>query len=145
MGSCETFRESLHSNIISIVLHLNDDDEAVRIVIIFCLDFYSFNCKSCAKLLHTCVPLINSEHASALIEHEMPGGRVPPNYPEFLRQFGIILVSLSCFTNYGIFTLQPLSFPDRLNTYALDCNNYFRSMSSRIRSNAVLLMGWSTV
>jgi hypothetical protein len=30
VGNCEAFRESLHSNIVSIVLHLNDDDEQVR-------------------------------------------------------------------------------------------------------------------
>uniref|UniRef100_A0A183BMW5 Tubulin-specific chaperone D n=1 Tax=Globodera pallida TaxID=36090 RepID=A0A183BMW5_GLOPA len=62
-----------------------------------------------------------------LHEQQLMGGRVPLNYADFLRQFGMIL---------------PLSFPDRLNTYALDCNNYFRSQSARIRQNAAMLIGF---
>lgn len=113
VGNYDIFKESLHNNIISILLHLNDKEEAVKL--------------SCAKVLSTCIPLLNSDHATTLIENELINGRLPANYSEFLRQFGLIL---------------SVSFPDRLNNYALDCNNFFRSVSSNIRSNAVLLMGF---
>ncbi|KAL3109999.1 hypothetical protein niasHT_017372 [Heterodera trifolii] len=113
VGNCETFRESLQNNMMSIVLHLNDEEDKVQ--------------RCCAKVLRTCAALLNSEHATALVEHELADGKVPSNYADFLRQFGMIL---------------PLSFPDRLNTYALDCNNYFRSQSTKIRQNAAMLIGF---
>uniref|UniRef100_A0A914H3L8 Non-specific serine/threonine protein kinase n=1 Tax=Globodera rostochiensis TaxID=31243 RepID=A0A914H3L8_GLORO len=113
VGNCETFRESLQHNMMSIVLHLNDEEETVQ--------------RCCAKVLHTCASLLNSEHAAALVEQQLVDGKVPLSYADFLRQFGMIL---------------PLSFPDRLNTYALDCNNYFRSQSARIRQNAAMLIGF---
>uniref|UniRef100_A0A914XDG9 Maestro/Maestro-like HEAT-repeats domain-containing protein n=1 Tax=Plectus sambesii TaxID=2011161 RepID=A0A914XDG9_9BILA len=38
--------------------------------------------------------------------------------------------------------LGALAFPDRVNYYALCCNNYFKSGSSRIRANAAYLTGY---
>uniref|UniRef100_A0A914LD95 Uncharacterized protein n=1 Tax=Meloidogyne incognita TaxID=6306 RepID=A0A914LD95_MELIC len=113
VGNYDIFKESLHSNIISILLHLNDKEENVKL--------------SCAKVLSTCIPLLNSDHATTLVENEFVNGRLPANFSDFLRQFGLIL---------------SISFPDRLNNYALDCNNFFRSASFHIRSNAALLMGF---
>ncbi|KAL3106529.1 hypothetical protein niasHT_016651 [Heterodera trifolii] len=109
VGNCETFRESLQNNMMSIVLHLNDEEDKVQ------------------RCFVPAPALLNSEHATALVEHELADGKVPSNYADFLRQFGMIL---------------PLSFPDRLNTYALDCNNYFRSQSTKIRQNAAMLIGF---
>ncbi|WKY01707.1 hypothetical protein Q1695_002420 [Nippostrongylus brasiliensis] len=34
-----------------------------------------------------------------------------------------------------------LSFPDRVNQYALTCSNYFKSSNARIRANAAHLTG----
>jgi len=49
--------------------------------------------QSCAKVLSTCIPLLNSDHATTLVENELVNGRLPTNYSDFLRQFGLILVN----------------------------------------------------
>jgi len=49
--------------------------------------------QSCAKVLSTCIPLLNSDHATTLVENEFVNGRLPANFSDFLRQFGLILVN----------------------------------------------------
>lgn len=35
-----------------------------------------------------------------------------------------------------------MAYPDRVNYYALGCNNYFKSVSSRMRANAAYMTGY---
>ncbi|KIH48372.1 hypothetical protein ANCDUO_21560, partial [Ancylostoma duodenale] len=56
----------------------------------------------------------------------MKGGRQPASYPAVQRDLAGVLA---------------LSFPDRVNQYALTCSNYFKSSNARIRANAALLTG----
>uniref|UniRef100_A0AC34FPY9 Uncharacterized protein n=1 Tax=Panagrolaimus sp. ES5 TaxID=591445 RepID=A0AC34FPY9_9BILA len=62
-----------------------------------------------------------------MISHSLINSKPPLSYPTFLKEAGMILV---------------LSFPDRLNFYALGCSNYFKSQFAQIRSNAALLTGY---
>uniref|UniRef100_A0A915CVK4 Huntingtin n=1 Tax=Ditylenchus dipsaci TaxID=166011 RepID=A0A915CVK4_9BILA len=113
VGDCEAFKESLHNNIVSVLLHLNDTDENVQ--------------QKSAHVLRSTSKLLNSDHAMNLVEREVVGQKPIQNYPAFLKDFSLILA---------------VSFPDRVNYYALNCANYFKSQSPRIRQNAALMTGF---
>ncbi|UMM11428.1 hypothetical protein L5515_000724 [Caenorhabditis briggsae] len=108
----EEFRGHLHTNIVSLLLHLNDDYEEVR--------------QKCAVSIYRLHELLTSPNASICIEREMKDGKQPYNYNSFIKDFAAILAN---------------SFPDRVNQYALATSNYFKSSSARIRCNAAHLTG----
>uniref|UniRef100_A0A915AX96 HEAT repeat-containing protein 7A n=1 Tax=Parascaris univalens TaxID=6257 RepID=A0A915AX96_PARUN len=112
-GSCDAFREQLLVNIVSILLHLNDEEEEVK--------------QMCARCLTLVGGLLNTDAAASLIERELKPDEKCRDYLQFLREFCMILA---------------FSFPDRINYYALNCNNYFKSTSSRIRANAAHMTGF---
>ncbi|KHN73012.1 Maestro heat-like repeat-containing protein family member 1 [Toxocara canis] len=113
VGSCDAFREQLLVNIVSILLHLNDEEDQVK--------------QMCARCLTLVGELLNSDAAASLISRELKPDEKCRNYLQFLREFCMILA---------------FSFPDRINYYALNCNNYFKSTSSRIRANAAYMTGF---
>ncbi|KHJ86762.1 HEAT repeat protein [Oesophagostomum dentatum] len=112
IGGDEEFMAHLHANIVAILLHLNDEDEDVR--------------KACSMALNRIHPLFSVGTFSSVIEREMKDGRLPGSYFGVQRDLASILA---------------LSFPDRVNQYALTCSNYFKSSDARIRANAALLTG----
>nr|CDJ91151.1 HEAT domain containing protein [Haemonchus contortus] len=111
-GENEEFTSHLHANIVALLLHLNDEDEEVR--------------KACSRTLNQVHPLLNVGTFSSLIQREMKDGRLPASYTAVQKDLASILA---------------LSFPDRVNQYALTCSNYFKSSNARIRANAALLTG----
>ncbi|CAJ0593790.1 unnamed protein product [Cylicocyclus nassatus] len=112
VGSDEEFMGHLHANIVAILLHLNDENEDVR--------------KACSMTLNRIHPLLGVGTFSSIVEREMKGGRQPYSYPAVQRDLASVLA---------------LSFPDRVNQYALTCSNYYKSSNARIRANAALLTG----
>lgn len=108
----EEFRGHLHTNIVSLLLHLNDDFEEVR--------------QNCANSIYRLHGLLTSPNASICIERELKDGKQPASYNLFIKDFASILAN---------------SFPDRINQYALATSNYFKSSSARIRCNAAHLTG----
>lgn len=62
-----------------------------------------------------------------LLDQQLVDLRPVANYPAFIKDISLILA---------------VSFPDRLNYYALNCANYFKSQSPRIRQNAALMTGY---
>ncbi|VDK86299.1 unnamed protein product [Litomosoides sigmodontis] len=113
VGSCDEYREQLFINIVSIVLHLNDEEDQVK--------------QMCARCLISVSSLLNSNGLALLIERYLKTDEQCHNYLQFLEEFSVRLA---------------FSFPDRINYYALSCNNYFKSTSSRIRSNAAHMTGY---
>ncbi|KAL3998802.1 hypothetical protein ACH3XW_16520 [Acanthocheilonema viteae] len=113
VGSYDAYREQLLINIVSIVLHLNDEEDQVK--------------QMCARCLISVSSLLNSDRLTLLIERDLKIDEQCHNYRQFLKEFSVILA---------------FSFPDRINYYALSCNNYFKSTSSRIRSNAAHMTGY---
>ncbi|KAK6054809.1 HEAT repeat protein [Cooperia oncophora] len=111
-GENEEFMSHLHANIVALLLHLNDEDENVR--------------KACSTTFNQVHPLFNVGTFSSVVEREMKGGRLPASYTAVQRDLASVLA---------------LSFPDRVNQYALTCSNYFKSSNARIRANAALLTG----
>ncbi|KIH48776.1 hypothetical protein ANCDUO_21151, partial [Ancylostoma duodenale] len=96
-GESEEFMSHLHANIVAILLHLNDENEDVR--------------KACSTTLNQVHSLFGVGTFSSIIEREMKGGRQPASYPAVQRDLAGVLA---------------LSFPDRVNQYALTCSNYFQ-------------------
>ncbi|KAK6107053.1 hypothetical protein QQG55_26690 [Brugia pahangi] len=113
VGNCDAYREQLLINIVSIVLHLNDEEDQVK--------------QMCARCLVSVSSLLNSSRLTMLVERDLKIDEQCYNYGQFLKEFSVILA---------------FSFPDRINYYALNCNNYFKSTSSRIRSNAAHMTGY---
>jgi len=113
--SKEAFYEQIHTNLTSIVLHMNDDDPEVR--------------KSFRKALFAVGPLLNNQELTTLlntshlfkVESDM-------DYNEFLRQnLSKVLVT---------------AFPDRVNSYIQMCiHPYFNSQWDRIQGNAAFFIG----
>jgi hypothetical protein len=112
-GESDIFKQNIHENIVSILLHLNDQDESTR--------------NNCAMALTQIASLFSLDSFSTTVSHSLINSKPPANYPTFLKEIGMILV---------------LSFPDRLNFYALGCSNYFKSQFAQIRSNAALFTGY---
>jgi hypothetical protein len=113
IGERDIFKQNIHENIVSILLHLNDEEDLVK--------------ENCARALTQIAPLFSLDTFSTTISHSLVSKKPPGSYPTFLKEIGMILV---------------LSFPDRLNFYALGCSNYFKSQFPQIRSNAALLTGY---
>uniref|UniRef100_A0A183F5Y4 Sister chromatid cohesion protein n=1 Tax=Heligmosomoides polygyrus TaxID=6339 RepID=A0A183F5Y4_HELPZ len=111
-GDNDEFMSHLHANIVAVLLHLNDESEDVR--------------KACSTTLNQVHPLFGVGTFSSVVEREMKDGRVPATYTAVQRDLASVLA---------------LSFPDRVNQYALTCSNYFKSSNARIRANAALLTG----
>ncbi|VDM78221.1 unnamed protein product [Strongylus vulgaris] len=132
VGGDEEFMGHLHANIVAILLHLNDEDEDVR--------------KACSLTLNQVHSLFGVGTLSSIVEREMKGGRQPFSYSAVQRDLASVLV---CFPSSGgrrstmnnDYYHSALSFPDRVNQYALTCSNYFKSSNARIRANAALLTG----
>ncbi|MCP9260277.1 HEAT repeat-containing protein 7A [Dirofilaria immitis] len=80
----------------------------------------------CARCLLSVSSLLNSDRLMSLIERDLKIDEQCHNYRQFLKEFSVTLA---------------FSFPDRINYYALNCNNYFKSASPRIRSNAAHMTG----
>uniref|UniRef100_A0A914RBX9 Maestro/Maestro-like HEAT-repeats domain-containing protein n=1 Tax=Parascaris equorum TaxID=6256 RepID=A0A914RBX9_PAREQ len=80
-GSCDAFREQLLVNIVSILLHLNDEEEEVK--------------QMCARCLTLVGGLLNTDAAASLIERELKPDEKCRDYLQFLREFCMILVSTS--------------------------------------------------
>uniref|UniRef100_A0AC35UAG3 DUF2428 domain-containing protein n=1 Tax=Rhabditophanes sp. KR3021 TaxID=114890 RepID=A0AC35UAG3_9BILA len=112
-GYDDTFIDALHSNIVSVILHLNDEDELVR--------------KKCVMVLKKTSCLFTAPAMTNLIESTFKYDEVPKNYTTFIKDFAMVLA---------------LSYPDRLNNNALVCAGYFNSTSPRIRMNSIIFIGY---
>lgn len=109
---CEDLNGHVHTNLVALLLHLNDENQDVR--------------KSCAMAIYSLHQLLHSADASTLIERELNGGKQPPAYESFIKDVAMILT---------------VNFPDKVNQYALATLSYFKSTSWRIRANAAVLAG----
>ncbi|CAI5439279.1 unnamed protein product [Caenorhabditis angaria] len=103
----EDFRSHLHTNIVTLLLHLNDDFEEVR--------------GKCALAVWRLAGFLNSSNAGILIERELKDGKQPACYSQFLKEISMVMSD---------------SFPDRVNQYALATSNYFKSsrLSAQLRA-----------
>ncbi|KRY30955.1 Maestro heat-like repeat-containing protein family member 1 [Trichinella spiralis] len=120
-GTDRKFLEQVHGCMISVLLHLNDEVEdvcTVRTKFIILTEAAAFALQEMVKLLN-CEQLTKLSAKANQIGKEI-------TYAEFLKEFASILVS----------------FTEQVDLYALNCSNYFKSASSKMRCNATLFIGY---
>ncbi|XP_076448959.1 maestro heat-like repeat-containing protein family member 1 isoform X1 [Babylonia areolata] len=110
--SLTPFLEQIHSNIISLLLHLNDVDHEVR--------------KSCKYALRLLGPLMRSQAINDKFQkHLLEEANL--FYGEFMNDLSKLIIQ---------------DFQDKVNFYVMGCVAFFKSSWSEIRSNAAMFVGF---
>ncbi|XP_060075327.1 maestro heat-like repeat-containing protein family member 1 isoform X2 [Ylistrum balloti] len=106
------FLEQIHSNLVSLLLHLNDPKKEVI--------------KACKGALRQLGPLMESEDINNKFQkHLLEDANL--HYGEFMNDLSKVIIQ---------------DFPDKVNFYAMGCVAFFRSSWSEIKSNAALFIGF---
>ncbi|XP_012944683.1 maestro heat-like repeat-containing protein family member 1 isoform X2 [Aplysia californica] len=106
------FLEQIHSNFISLLLHLNDKNDDVK-----------QECKYALRLLG---PLMGSEVMNDKFQrHLVEGGYL--HYGEFMNDLAKLIIQ---------------DFPDKINFYVMGCVAFFKSAWPEIKSNAAMFTGF---
>uniref|UniRef100_A0AAF5CZ37 Uncharacterized protein n=1 Tax=Strongyloides stercoralis TaxID=6248 RepID=A0AAF5CZ37_STRER len=113
VGQNDIFIEALHSNIVAIGIHLNDEDEVVR--------------KKCIMVLKKSVELFTAPALSTLIVRSFESDDIQLNYNNFIKDFAMVIA---------------ISYPEKLNYNSLLCAGYFNSTNTRIRMNSAIFIGY---
>ncbi|OWF48217.1 Maestro heat-like repeat-containing protein family member 1 [Mizuhopecten yessoensis] len=109
------FLEQIHSNLVSLLLHLNDPKKEVI--------------KACKGALRQLGPLMESEDVNSKFQkHLLEDGNL--HYGEFMNDLSKVLIQ---------------DFPDKVNFYAMGCVAFFKSSWPEIKSNAALFIGFLLV
>ncbi|XP_025115241.1 maestro heat-like repeat-containing protein family member 1 isoform X3 [Pomacea canaliculata] len=106
------FLEQIHSNIVSLLLHLNDEDPEVK--------------KSCKFALRLLGPLMSSEAINDKFQKHL--------LEEANLFYGEFMIDLS--------KLIIQDFPEKVNFYVMGCVAFFKSSWPDIRSNAAMFVGF---
>eukprot|EP00040_Diaphanoeca_grandis_P032327 m.195702 g.195702 ORF g.195702 m.195702 type:complete len:1632 (-) comp32581_c2_seq1:207-5102(-) len=110
--SLAPFAEQIHGNLVSLLLHLTDVDEEVTEASKYAL-----------KLLG---PLLGSEPIQKLLESELVEGKTL-HFGDFINDLSKLLIS---------------EFGDKINFYAMNNVNFFKSEWSPVKASAALFTGY---
>lgn len=110
--SKEPFMEQIHSNFVSFILHLNEEDEEVR--------------ASCKSVLKQVGPLVESSSLNELFQAALLEQK-QLHYGEFINDLSKLLVN---------------EFPEKISFYIMNSVANFKSQWTEIRCNAVLFSGY---
>ncbi|XP_069113199.1 maestro heat-like repeat-containing protein family member 1 isoform X7 [Argopecten irradians] len=106
------FLEQIHSNLVSLLLHLNDPKKEVV--------------KACKGALRQLGPLMESEDINSKFQkHLLEDANL--HYGEFMNDLSKLIIQ---------------DFPDKVNFYAMGCVSFFKSPWPEIKSNAALFIGF---
>ncbi|XP_038067311.1 maestro heat-like repeat-containing protein family member 1 isoform X2 [Patiria miniata] len=106
------FLEQIHTNFVSLLLHLNDEDEDVK--------------KACKFTLREVGPLIGSESLNKMFQkHLLDEGSL--NYGEFMFNLSKVIIS---------------DFLQKVNFYVMANVGFFKSSWPDIRGNAAMFVGF---
>nr|XP_022339324.1 maestro heat-like repeat-containing protein family member 1 isoform X2 [Crassostrea virginica] len=106
------FLEQIHSNLVSLLLHLNDPEVEVK--------------KACKFSLRLLGPLMGSESINNKFQrHLLEDANLI--YGEFLNDLAKLMIE---------------DFPDKINFYVMGCVSFFKSFWPEIKSNAALFVGY---
>ncbi|XP_043536063.1 maestro heat-like repeat-containing protein family member 1 [Chiloscyllium plagiosum] len=103
--------EHLHSTLISLLLHLNDDSQDVR--------------KACKSVLHSMGPIMATEGPSTMLQ-ELSLEEPALDYEAYLSEIAKQISK---------------ELPDKVTFYIASCAAFFKSVQPEIRENAVTLIG----
>ncbi|XP_077869460.1 maestro heat-like repeat-containing protein family member 1 [Saccoglossus kowalevskii] len=106
------FLEQIHTNFVSLLLHVNDEDSEVK--------------KACKFCLRQFGPLMGSENMNEMFQnHLLEDANL--SYGEFMYDLSKVLIA---------------DFPDKVNFYVMGNVSFFKSLWSDIRGNAAMLSGF---
>ncbi|EGD80633.1 hypothetical protein PTSG_01221 [Salpingoeca rosetta] len=105
------FLEQIHSNLVSFILHLAEDDPDV--------------CAAVARALLKLGPLLESDELTSLFEKCLGDGK-SLHYAEFLAELSRVLIK---------------DFRDKVSFYTMSTADFFKAYRQDIRCNAALFMG----
>ncbi|XP_071092263.1 maestro heat-like repeat-containing protein family member 1 [Haliotis cracherodii] len=106
------FLEQIHSNFISLLLHLNDPEPDVK--------------KACKYALRMLGPLIGSEAVNDKFQkHLLEEANL--FYGEFMNDLSKLIIQ---------------DFPEKINFYVMGCVSFFKSHWDEIKSNAAMFAGF---
>uniref|UniRef100_UPI00358F9D33 maestro heat-like repeat-containing protein family member 1 isoform X2 n=1 Tax=Myxine glutinosa TaxID=7769 RepID=UPI00358F9D33 len=108
----EQFAEQLHTNLASLLVHLNDEDPAVR--------------KACKFALREAGPLLGSSAVATM-------------FRKHLLEEATLIYGGFC---SDLAKLVVQDFPDKVPFYVLSCVTFFKSIWPIIRGNAAMLVGF---
>ncbi|CAF0812872.1 unnamed protein product [Brachionus calyciflorus] len=110
--SKDPYLEQIHSNFVSFILHLNEQEEKVK--------------KSCKFVLKQVGPLIQSNSINELFQNSLQDNK-SLHYGEFINDLSKLLVN---------------EFPEKVSFYIMNSVSNFKSEWTPIRSNSVLFAGY---
>jgi len=110
--SREPFAEQIHANLVSLLLHLNDEDADVR--------------KACKESLQELGPLLDSEPVNGMIQKLLDPAKTL-HYGEFMNDLSKLLI---------------VEFDDKINFYTMNNVNFFKSEWKEIKANAAIFTGF---
>ncbi|XP_077982268.1 maestro heat-like repeat-containing protein family member 1 [Glandiceps talaboti] len=106
------FLEQIHTNFVSLLLHLNDEDSDVK--------------KACKFALRQFGPLMGSDSMNEMFQkHLLEDGHL--SYGEFMYDLSKVMIS---------------DFPDKVNFYVMGNVSFFKSQWADIRGNASMVAGF---
>uniref|UniRef100_A0A915IY29 Maestro/Maestro-like HEAT-repeats domain-containing protein n=1 Tax=Romanomermis culicivorax TaxID=13658 RepID=A0A915IY29_ROMCU len=120
----EIYVEQIHSNVVSLLLHLFDEVEEVRCAcafVITSLGLYMKNSESESSAYSKLVDLTEKYYLNKSLCHSTT------DYNNYLKEATKFLTTF---------------YPDRVNFYALCSGNYLKSSSIRMRCNAAYFIGF---
>ncbi|CAG2232807.1 unnamed protein product [Mytilus edulis] len=106
------FLEQIHSNFVSLLLHLNDPEQEVK--------------KACKFSLRLLGPLLESEAINNKFQKYLLED-ANLIYGEFMNDLAKCIIQ---------------DFPDKVNFYVMGCISFYKSMWSEIKCNAALFTGY---
>ncbi|KAL4234897.1 Mroh1p [Mactra antiquata] len=110
--SKQPFLEQIHSNLVSLLLHLNDPDVEVK--------------KACKFTLRKTGSLLGSESINTMFQRLLLDD-ANLHYGEFMNDLSKLIIK---------------DFPEKVNFYVMGCVSFYKSMWSEIKSNAALFTGF---
>lgn len=110
--SKQPFLEQIHSNFVSLLLHLNDPDVEVK--------------KACKYSLRKIGGLIGSDPINTMFQKLLLDD-ANLHYGEFMNDLSKLIIQ---------------DFPEKVNFYVMGCVSFYKSMWSEIKSNAALFTGF---
>eukprot|EP00039_Didymoeca_costata_P018820 m.335101 g.335101 ORF g.335101 m.335101 type:complete len:1638 (-) comp17516_c0_seq1:85-4998(-) len=106
------FSEQIHANMVSLLLHLNDEDPEVR--------------SSCKDALRDLGPLLDSESVNSMFQ-KLLKKETTLHYGEFMNDLSKIMIN---------------EFEDKINFYTMNNVNFFKSEWPEIKANAAMFTGF---
>jgi hypothetical protein len=107
------FLEQIHTNLMSLLMHLNEEQSEVAL--------------ACKKALRKLSPLLGSSAVDSMFQKHLLEHAQLLHYGEFMNDLSRLVI---------------LDFPDKVSFYTMGCIGFFKSVWKSIRSNSAMFVGF---